>query len=142
MNYAPKASKAYELVLKYGATMTATRAGSTTDWEKRYDQAQMRYRWYYIGSTVPAPTSPVDTAPTGSPTIVSGVAVQTAWDTRALSAGTVVLGDIKLIIQAPSEILECDVISFNGNTYNACQPITKVQPDGTTIIIQEVNCRG
>lgn len=146
MNYSSKAAKAAQLIGKYGAAITVTRPGSTADWELRYDPASMRNMWYYIGSTVPAPASPVATKPTGSDTVFTGVGVMVAWTTHEIlgltGAYALQMGDMKLICQTDTEIVSGDTISMNGRTMQAAEPITKVQPSLDTVIVQEVNCRG
>jgi len=141
MDYTSKALKANELIRKYGGEITVTRPGGTSDWARQFDPAQSRYRWYYIGSTIPAPASPVDTKPTGSDTTILGVGVMVSWSTAAFQAGIVSMGDVKLITQTPTAIKLGDKIALNGNTYTASNPITRVSPDGIVVIIQEVNCR-
>ena len=135
VNYTSLKSKAAKLIQDNGVAIIVSRVGGSGTWTKKYDPTTQRVYWEDSESNI------VYTAPTGVTTETSGYGVISQWPLRLIEQGVVQVGDVRMTVSVDTTIEVGDKITMGSQEFQVIDPIERVKPDGSTMVIQTVNLR-
>nr|BDD47043.1 hypothetical protein 13 [bacterium] len=126
-----------ELLEEFGGVIQVERIGESGTWQKKFDAATSRVYWEDAQQNV------VYTAPDGVTTTTSGYGVVDAWPLKLIDGTLIQQGDVLAFLSVSVEVEEGDkLILPSSKEFIILPPIERVEPDGSTRVVQIVNARG